>query len=151
VTGFHLAQFNVARLAAPLDSPRLADFVAHLPEINGLADGWPGFVWRLTDADGGDATSLRADGLGEDVIVNLTVWATLDALTAYTYRSRHLDLLRRRREWFEPAAGPHLVCWWIPAGHRPTVAEGVDRLAQLERDGPGPAAFTPRAPEPAPA
>src|SRR5688572_28508609 len=103
MTGVHLAQLNVARMAAQLDSPRLADFVDHLPEINGLADGWPGFVWRLTDDGGADATSLR---LGDDLLLNLSVWESPAALTAYLYRSRHLEFLRRRREFFLPPTGP---------------------------------------------
>jgi hypothetical protein len=72
---FHLAQLNVARLAAPLDSPQLADFVASLDAINKLADAAPGFVWRLQTEDG-DATGVRA--LDDDrLIVNLSVWRSL--------------------------------------------------------------------------
>ena len=72
---FHLAQLNVARLAAPLDSPQLADFVASLDAINKLADAAPGFVWRLQTEDG-DATGMRA--LDDDrLIVNLSVWRSL--------------------------------------------------------------------------
>src|SRR5258706_590158 len=122
-----LAQLNVARAVAPLDSPQLADFVAQLPTINALAEASPGFVWRLVGEDGQDATSLRP--LGEDTIVNLSVWESVEALSAYVYRSRHLDVLRRRREWFVPAGGQaYLVLWWVPAGHRPDLTEAIARL-----------------------
>jgi Domain of unknown function (DUF3291) len=135
----HIAQLNIATLVAPLDSPQLADFVAQLGEINALADASPGFVWRLQD-ENGDATGFRP--FGPDVIVNLTVWESVDALYAYTYRTDHLGLLQRRREWFRRSARPHLVLWWIGEGERPTTAEAARRLALLEANGPTRDAFT---------
>jgi hypothetical protein len=145
---YHLAQLNVARPVAPIDSEELADFVANLPAINALAEGSPGFVWRLVDDNGNDATSLRP--FGDDTIVNLSVWESVETLSAYVYRTRHLDLLRRRREWFQPADGAHLVLWWIPSGHRPDLDEAIVRLELLRANGPGPEAFTLRSPHPAP-
>jgi hypothetical protein len=147
MAGYHLAQLNIARLRAPLDSPELADFVRLLPEINELAERSPGYVWRLQD-ESGDATAIRP--FEPDVIVNLTVWETVEALRDYTYRSGHLEPLRRRRDWFVVSGTPHLVLWWIPAGTLPTLGEASDRLADLARHGPTPAAFTLRAPFPAP-
>jgi len=144
---YHLAQLNLARLRAPLESPELADFVALLPEINELAERSPGYVWRLQD-DSGDATALRP--FAPDVIVNLTVWESVESLHAFTYRSGHLEPMRRRRDWFGTFGGPHQVLWWIPAGTLPTIAEAGDRLALLTRHGPSPEAFTFREPHPAP-
>jgi Domain of unknown function (DUF3291) len=143
----HLAQLNIARLRAPIDSPELADFVAQLPEINGLAERSPGYVWRLQDGSG-DATALRP--FEPDVIVNLTVWGSVEALRGFVYRSAHLEPLRRRREWFVPFDGPYLVLWWIPAGTLPTLAEAGKRLDLLRRLGPSSAAFTLQEPCPAP-
>ncbi|MGH3679661.1 MAG: DUF3291 domain-containing protein [Natronosporangium sp.] len=145
----HLAELNVARLRAPLDGPELAGFVAQLDKINALADAAPGFVWRLRDSDGDNATALRPydDGM---VIVNMSVWESLDALWDYVYRTVHLDLMRHRREWFHRMADHHLVLWWLPAGELPTLAEGIDRLERLRKDGPGRYAFTFRQPVPPP-
>ncbi|MQY08686.1 DUF3291 domain-containing protein [Actinomadura macrotermitis] len=140
MTGFHLAQFNVATLLHPLDDPRTAPFVELLAPINALADGTPGFVWRLAEEGEPDATGLRP--LGADVIVNYSVWESHEALWDFVYRSRHLEVLRRRREWFRRHVDMHLVMWWIPAGHVPTVAEGVERLELLRAQGPSPRAFT---------
>lgn len=148
VTDYHLAQFNVALQRAPLESPELAEFMALIPSINALADAAPGFVWRLTGADGDDATEIRP--YGDLVIINYSVWESPEALWDFTYRSGHLAVMRRRREWFHRMVEAHLVLWWIPAGHQPTVPEGVDRLAQLRAHGPGPAAFTFREPYPPP-
>lgn len=110
-----LAQMNVARLRAPIDSPQLADFVDALDRINAVADGSPGFVWRLQD-DSGNATALRP--LGEEVIVNMSVWRDAESLQAFVYRSDHVGVMRRRRDWFEKM-DLYLVLWWVPRGHRP--------------------------------
>jgi hypothetical protein len=142
----HIAQLNIATLVAPLDSPELKGFVDLLVEINDLADNAAGFVWRLQD-DNGDATSFRP--FGPDVIVNLTVWESVEALYAYTYRTDHLGVLRRRREWFRRSTRPPLVLWWVGEGERPTTAEAARRLALLEENGPTPDAFTFRNPFPA--
>jgi len=139
---YHLAQLNIALPAAPLDDPVMAGFVAGLEPLNALADRSPGFVWRLVDEGGRDATGLRLPETPADTMVNMSVWESLDALRGYVYRSGHLDLLRRRREWFRHPDGPYQVLWWVPAGHLPTLAEAAERLALLAAEGPGPDAFT---------
>ncbi|MEV6205874.1 DUF3291 domain-containing protein [Kitasatospora sp. NPDC051914] len=136
----HLAQLNVATLRHPLDDPRTAPFVGMLDSVNAAADAAPGFVWRLVAEGADDATGLRL--AGEDVIVNLSVWQTQEALWDFTYRSGHLEVMRRRREWFERHVEAHMVLWWVPAGHRPTVGESLERLADLQAHGPSPRAFT---------
>jgi hypothetical protein len=133
-----LAQLNVAVMREPLESPAMADFVANLDRINDLAERSPGFVWRL-QTDEGDATALRP--LGEDTIVNMSVWRDVEALSDYVYQSAHVEIMRRRREWFERMRAAYLVLWWVPVGHRPSVAEAVARLETLRRDGPTPKAF----------
>ena len=141
MSGFELAQLNVARARAPLDEPTMHGFVSQLAEINALGEASPGFVWRLTDESGGDATGIRAfdDPL---VIVNLTVWRGIDELAAFAYRTRHVELFRARRDWFGPFDGPSLVLWWVPGGHRPTIVEARGRLDHLAAHGPSAHAFT---------
>jgi uncharacterized protein DUF3291 len=149
MAGHHLAQLNIALLSAPLDSPQLAGFVAALDEINALADAAPGFVWRLQTEDG-DATAIRAFD-DDRLIVNMSVWASVEALADYAYRSDHVRVLRRRREWFESMREAYQVLWWVPAGELPTVAEARRRLEHLREHGPSEHAFTFRTPFPAPA
>ncbi len=139
-TGYQLAQVNIAVLREPLDSPALAGFVAALAPINALADESPGFVWRLQTEDG-DATAIRPFD-DERIIVNMSVWESPEALHDYVYGGRHRDALRRRREWFSRMGEAYVVLWWVPAGHRPSVAEGVERLEELRRSGPTARAFT---------
>lgn len=135
---FHLAQLNIGRLRALPGSPQVADFFARLDEMNALAERSPGFVWRLKSD-----TPEQGIPLGDDarLLVNLSVWRDIETLFDYVYRSAHREPLGRRRDWFEPAAQPHQVMWWVPAGHRPDAAEALARLELLRRDGPGPAAF----------
>jgi hypothetical protein len=139
-TAFHLAQFNVARLRAPLTDPSMSEFVAGLDTINALADASPGFVWRLAQGPDGDATTVRP--LDPDVIVTMSVWDSVESLRTFSYQSAHLDYLRRRRDWFLPHDFPaSLVLWWVPAGRIPTVEEACERL-KLVAAGPSPEAFT---------
>jgi heme-degrading monooxygenase HmoA len=145
----HLAQVNLATLRAPLDDPALAGFVAELEPVNALADGQPGFVWRLQTEDG-DATAIRPFD-DERVIVNLSVWESLEALRGFVYAGRHLEVLRRRREWFHRMDDAYVALWWVPAGTVPTVTEAKERLGLLARLGPTARAFTFRAPFPEPA
>jgi hypothetical protein len=131
--GWHLAQVNIARMLAPLDSPVMAGFVAKIDEFNALADRSPGFVWRFQD-DTGNATYLRpyAD---ERIIFNLSVWESPDHLKAYVYRTGHADLVRQRQQWFEHSDVAIMALWWVPAGTRPAVGEAKARLDHLRQHG----------------
>jgi Domain of unknown function (DUF3291) len=146
MTRFHLAQVNIARPAAPLDSPQLADFVANLQPINAIADAAPGFVWRLQTEEG-DATSLRFSD-DQWLIVNMSVWESIETLRDYVYRSAHADVLRRRQEWFERMREAFVALWWIEAGSLPTIDDARERLDTLRADGPTPFAFTLKQPFP---
>jgi len=136
---FELAQLNIARMKAPLESPLLADFVASLDRVNALADGAAGFVWRLQTSDG-DATALRP--LGDDMLVNMSVWQDVQSLRNFVYRTAHADVMRRRKEWFDALASSHMVLWWVPQGHRPSVEEAIEKLELLRSAGPTERAFT---------
>jgi Domain of unknown function (DUF3291) len=137
---YHVAQVNVGLPLEPLSSARLAAFVAALEPINALADRSPGFVWRMQTEDG-DATAVR--GFGDDrLIINMSVWESVETLGAYVFGSGHVEIMRRRREWFEPLRESVTALWWLPAGQLPTVADAESRLAHLRTHGPTPTAFT---------
>lgn len=144
VSGYELAQVNIALAREPLDAPLLADFVAALAPVNARADRAPGFVWRMATEDG-DATAVRGFGDDPRLIINLSVWESLEALRDFVYGDpAHVAVLRRRREWFK-RLDLHTVLWWVPVGHRPTVTEAEQRLEYLRGHGPTPRAFTFRA------
>ena len=134
-----LAQINIGRLVAPLDDPRIADFLAQLDEINQLAENSPGFVWRLQSAQG-NATELAYN---EDpfVLVNMSVWESIEALKDFAYKSRHVRVMRDRAKWFEKMELPYYCLWWIPAGQVPTVGQGKEKLEHYQRYGSTPEAF----------
>jgi hypothetical protein len=137
---YHLAQLNIATMKGPVDGPVMAGFVAQLNEVNALADEAPGFVWRLQSADG-DATSIRAFE-DDRILVNMSVWESVQALRDYVYGGRHLEVVRNRSQWFEGATRPYQVLWWVPAGHTPDVEEAKRKLEHLETYGPTAEAFS---------
>ena len=136
---YELAQLNIAIMKEPLDSPAMADFVANLDRINALAESSPGFIWRLK-TEAGDATELRP--MGESTLVNMSVWRDVASLSDYVYKSAHVEIMRRRKEWFEKMAEAYTVLWWMPAGARPTVEMAIEKLAALRQWGPTQEAFT---------
>lgn len=137
---YQLAQLNIARMLAPIDSEIMSGFVARLDEINALAEAAEGFVWRL-QTPAGDATSLRP--FDDDMlIVNMSVWESIDALHHYTYKTAHVELIRDRKAWFSVMGEPHMVLWWVREGHIPTVEEAKMKRDLLIAEGPTPQAFT---------
>jgi hypothetical protein len=140
IDAFRVAQVNIAFPREPVDSPALAEFAANLEPVNALADAAPGFVWRLQDSSG-DATSIRAFD-DERLIINMSVWESIETLWRFVYDGRHLEIMRRRREWFTRIAESHLALWWIPAGEIPAIADAEARVDHLRARGPTPFAFT---------
>ncbi|MBL8396837.1 MAG: DUF3291 domain-containing protein [Candidatus Accumulibacter sp.] len=137
---FHIAQVNVARAKADMESEIMQGFVSRLDEINALADCAEGFVWRLQE-DSGSATSIRVfdDPL---LLVNLSVWKNLESLKQYVYKSLHVELIRDREGWFNKMGEAHQALWWVPAGHIPSVQEAKQKLEHIRKHGPTPEAFT---------
>ena len=137
---YEIAQLNVGRAVALMDSPVMADFMQWLDEINALAERSPGFVWRL-QGDSGNNTDLK---VSDDplFIVNLSVWSSIENLYEFTYRSAHKTVFKRRHEWFERLGRPNTVLWWQPAGTIPTAEEALERLDRLTALGPTADAFS---------
>lgn len=149
MSDWEIAQVNIALPVMPLTEPELKWFVDALAPVNAAADAAPGFRWRMQTEDG-DATAIRAFG-DDRLIVNMSVWASIEALGEFVYRDpAHVGVLRRRRDSFSRLGEAHQVLWWIPAGHRPSVTEAEERLAHLRQHGPTAWAFTFRTPFPVP-
>jgi hypothetical protein len=136
---YRLVQLNIARMKEPLESPSMADFVANLDRINMLAEQSSGFVWGLKD-ESGNAAAIRP--FGDDIIVNMSVWEDVGSLSSYAFKSEHVEIMRRRREWFERMAEAFAVLWWTPKNHIPSVVEAKERLEHLRKFGATPHAFT---------
>lgn len=140
MTGYHLAQYNIAWIKAPLDSERMADFTGNISAINQLAEEAPGFIWRHQTEEG-DSTAIRVRD-DDRIIINFSVWMDAESLFQFAFYSGHADYYRRRNEWFDHEDNPYAVLWWVPGGHEPTVDEAEAKLAELKANGPGPGAFT---------
>jgi hypothetical protein len=135
----HLAELNIGRIRYPLDDPRMADFANNLALVNGLAERSQGFVWRYTDASGSAVNTRPFDD--PLIIVNVSVWETVEALERYVWQTVHKRFYGRRQEWFDKFEGPYFVMWWVPVGHRPTIQEAIERLNHLKHQGPSNYAF----------
>jgi hypothetical protein len=134
----HLAQFNIARIRYPLDDPRMAEFVDNVARVNKLAEQIEGFVWRLQDTSG-HAMNMRVYD-DPAILPNLTLWENAEALERFVWQTVHGRFYRRREDWFEKIGTP-MVLWWVPAGERPTLADGVARLDHMKVRGPSDHAF----------
>ncbi len=128
---------NVMRLRSLDDRVRRQVFAA-VDRLNALAEASAGFVWRLP-AEGGHFHPFGGDPL---MSATLSVWRSYADLHRFTYRSDHGFFTTNRRRWFDPLTGPTTVLWWVPAGSRPSLADGEARLARLHRLGPTPDAFS---------
>lgn len=127
-------------MLAPIDSPVMADFVSNIDSINALAEGSEGFVWRLVE-ENNNATSSKA--FDDDfLIVNMSVWKDVDSLFNFAYKSNHIEIFKRRKEWFEKMPLMHMALWYVPGGHHPTLEEAKERLTYLQKNGDTPFAFT---------
>lgn len=138
---YHIAQVNMGRIRFPLDDPLMSGFMSRLDELNALADRSPGFVWRLQTNEG-NATYFRPYPDDDRILLNMSVWETVDALRHYVYRTAHAEILRHREEWFEKFAGVFMALWWVPIGHMPGIDEAKKRVAHLDAHGPTQFAFT---------
>lgn len=139
---YHLAQLNIGRLVAPTDDPRVADFMGALDRINGMGKRMPGFVWMM-EGSGEPGTGNTENAIGGDprAVANLTLWEDADSLRNFVWNTVHKQFYARRSEWFEIMGQQHFVMWHVPAGHRPTLDEALERLDHLRRNGDSDTAF----------
>lgn len=137
---YHLAQVNIAIAKYSYDDPRIAGFVDNLNRIYDLAESTPGFVWRHVTVNE-DAEAKQVFG-EPNLVFNMSVWESLDALREFVYRSDHASILRQRASWFVPMDRPVFALWWQPAGTIPTIVESKHRLDRLQQAGPTEDAFT---------
>jgi hypothetical protein len=138
---YHIAEVNIGRVRYPTDDPRMAGFMTKLDQINALAERSPGFVWRL-QTPSGNATYLRPYDDDDSILINMSVWESVETLKDYVYRTAHAEFLRHREEWFEKFKSSYLALWWVPAGHLPGIDEARKRIAHLDAHGPTQFAFT---------
>ncbi|MEM9787606.1 MAG: DUF3291 domain-containing protein [Pseudomonadota bacterium] len=133
----HLAEFNFGTLRYPWDDPRLADFQNGLDRVNAIGARSPGFVWRLPD-DAMEAAQEDPNGPLADrpnTASTLSVWTGAAPLYHFAMKTLHARFMARQDEWFVPGDSGYLVCWWVPVGDRPSVADGMSRWRDLQAYG----------------
>ena len=136
----HLAQVNIAKMKDPIDSPMMADFVNNLDRINALAEYSEGFIWRLKDEDN-NATSVKVFD-NDFLIINLSVWENAELLKNYVYNSLHVEILKRKKEWFEKMDQMHMALWYVEKGIFPSPIEAKEKLEYLRAHGETPLSFS---------
>ncbi|CAL2095056.1 DUF3291 domain-containing protein [Tenacibaculum sp. 190524A02b] len=137
---YQLAQINIGRIVGVnMEDPIMKEFVDNLDKVNELAEGSEGFVWRLKD-ESNNAASFNPYN-DEQVIINISVWETVEALENFTYKTFHTDFLKRRKEWFQKYGKAHYAMWWIKEGEFPTVEEAVEKLDYFQKNGASEKAF----------
>jgi hypothetical protein len=137
---YHLAQANIAISKYSYEDPRFAGFVDNLDRIYALAEASPGFVWRHITVD--EDQEVKALFGVPDLVFNMSVWESKEALSDFVYKSDHVDILRQRADWFIPRNRPSMALWWQKAGTIPTFLEARHRLELLAQSGPTEDAFT---------
>lgn len=138
----HIAELNIGRLLAAPEDPRVAQFIDNIDRINGLGKRMPGFCWIMEseDSSGAGNTGTRVTD-DPRMISNLTVWETVDHLKHFVNGTLHRVFMEKRREWFEVMEPAHFVMWHVPAGHEPSIDEGLERLEHLRAHGESNHAF----------
>ncbi len=146
---YFIAEINIAKMkGVDINDPIMKEFVENLDAVNQIAEKSEGFVWRLKD-ENNNATSLNPYN-DETIIINVSVWKSIETLENFMYRTFHSDFLKRRKEWFLTYGSAYTAMWWIPEGHIPTMQEAVDKLSFLQTNGPSPNSFDFRHKFPAP-
>lgn len=136
----HVAQLNIARMIGTnISDPVMKEFADQLDTINALGENSKGFVWRLKTGEG-NATALNPYN-DDRIIVNFTVWETIEDLRDFVFKSAHVTVMRDRKKWFEKFGKPWYVLWYVPAGYIPSIQEAVERLDYLQQNGNSAYAF----------
>lgn len=139
---YYLAQINIAKAIAPIDSEIMQGFVNQIAAINQLAEQSKGYIWRL---EGAYENALAIQAFEDsNMLINMSMWQDLQSFTDFVYKSAHKQLIKDKHQWFEKPTKPIFAMWWQKAGTYPTVEDGKNKLHHLEEHGVSETAFTMR-------
>lgn len=138
----YLAQANIARFKAPLDSPAMKEFVDFLEPVNRFAEESKGFIWRLKDEEGRSASYIESPFNDEMMAVNISLWEDVASFKDFVYGSVHSYFLRNKKKWFDLGGTSEFVMWWLPEGNLPTLEMAKEKLDIYQKEGPTQNAFT---------
>lgn len=130
-----IAEINIARMkGVNIQDPVMQEFVENLDKVNAIAEHSEGFIWRLKD-ETNNATAFDPYQ-DEQVIINISVWQSIELLEKFMYQTLHVEFLKRRKEWFHTFGKLYTAMWWIPEGQFPSIQEATEKLAYLQTHGP---------------
>ncbi|MEZ2414772.1 DUF3291 domain-containing protein [Muriicola sp. E247] len=135
---YYFAQVNIAKARYPLEDPKMADFVNNTTRINVIAEKSPGFIWRWVEEPDSDAAEVFGDPA---LVVNMSIWESREALMEFTYHSPHVEIYKRKNEWFEKLNSAHMVCFYTKEKEI-TLQEAKRHLDHLNKMGETPLAFS---------
>jgi len=131
---YNIAEINIAKIkGVDINDPIMKEFVDNLDGVNDIAESSNGFVWRLKD-ESNNATNINPYN-DEQIIINISVWESIEALENYMYKTFHSNFLKRRKEWFHSFGKVSTAMWWMPKGQVPTIEEAVEKLDYLQKNG----------------
>ncbi|WP_264566405.1 DUF3291 domain-containing protein [Flavobacterium sp. N3904] len=131
---YQLAEINIARMkGVNIHDPIMKEFVDNLDKVNEIAEKSDGFVWRLKDEEN-NATNLNPYN-DEQIIVNYSIWESIETLEHYMYKTFHSEFLKRRKEWFQTFGQVSTAMWWIKKREIPDLAEAMEKLDYLQKNG----------------
>ncbi|TRX34043.1 DUF3291 domain-containing protein [Flavobacterium sp. ZT3R18] len=134
MTEYQLAEINIARMkGVAINDPIMKEFVDNLDKVNEIAEQSEGFVWRLKDEDN-NATNLNPYN-DEQIIVNISVWDSIESLEHYMYKTFHSEFLKRRKEWFQSFGQVSTAMWWVKKGEIPDINQAMEKLDYLQKNG----------------
>ncbi len=141
--GHHLAELNLGILKYDWDDPRVQDFVNGLDLVNGAAMRSPGFVWMMHEEEMHFEQTSDAGHMGANprMASTLSVWESVAQLEHFVWNTVHKRFYDRKAEWYDMGAVLRFAMWWVPVGHRPTMAEAMARFRHLETQGASDYAF----------
>lgn len=141
--GHHIAELNIGILRHDWDDPRVQGFVDGLDLVNGVARRSPGFVWMLGEDDMDSAQNDPEGPMGGNprMAATLSIWESVETLEVFVWNTVHRQFYERRAEWYDAVESLRLVMWWVPVGHRPGIAEAMERFRHLEAHGDSDQAF----------
>jgi len=140
MTEYQIAEINVARMrGVNINDPIMKEFVDNLDKVNALAESSKGFIWRLKD-ESNNATNLNPFN-DEQVIINISVWQSIETLENFIYKTFHTEFLKRRKEWFQSYGKAYTAMWWTPKGQYPAIQEAIEKLDYYQKNGPSELVF----------
>jgi hypothetical protein len=132
---YYLAEINIARMkGVDINDPIMKEFADNIDEVNELAEGSKGFVWRLKDDNNNSSAYVNAFD-DEQLLVNVSVWEDMETFEHFMYKTFHSEFLKRRKEWFHAFGKAHTAMWWVKKGHIPSLEEAMNKLNELQKNG----------------